>query len=372
MTGLDVLEGATRDVPIPSRGEVKVDWRVRARQVRSAQVTAKAITDVESDALEMDLPVNVPGVKMAQARGGALNGGASAAFDLTFPPNAQPGSRLLSIRLSPSIVGSLFAALDYLTSFPYGCVEQTMSSFLPNIIVQQAVRDLKLKTNLDQPALQEKIRAGLDRLYALQHEDGGWGWWETDESQPFMTAYVVAGLAQARAAGTEVKPEAIANGVEWLKKGFAADPRLVADLRAYMMYALAAAGEADGAGLSQVYARRRAFRRMAWRFWDWRLNKPKTRAPASWPPPSKPACKPTRSRPGGAPRATNCWISPATHARSHSLRRQVPLASAPRERAAAEGGAVADESPQRGLLVVVHQANRHGDLRIKRLLNRYP
>ncbi len=36
---------------------------------------------------------------------------------------------------------------------------------------------------------------------AFQHEDGGWGWWETDDSHPFMTAYVVAGLAQAQAAG---------------------------------------------------------------------------------------------------------------------------------------------------------------------------
>ena len=54
----------------------------------------------------------------------------------------QPGSRSLAMRVSPSIAGSLFGALEYLTSFPYGCVEQTMSSFLPNIIVTKAVREL--------------------------------------------------------------------------------------------------------------------------------------------------------------------------------------------------------------------------------------
>ena len=59
-----------------------------------------------------------------------------------------------------------------------------MSSFLPNIVVRQAIRDLKLKENIDEAALQEKIRAGLERLYAFQHEDGGWGWWETDEVAP--------------------------------------------------------------------------------------------------------------------------------------------------------------------------------------------
>ncbi|MBZ5607180.1 MAG: alpha-2-macroglobulin [Acidobacteriia bacterium] len=254
--GLEVLEGATKDVKIPSRGEAKVDWKVRAGQVRSVTITGKALTNEESDALELQLPVDIPGVKLSQARGGSLAPGASAAFDLTFPDRIQPGSRSISVRVSPSLVGSLFGALDYLTSFPYGCVEQIMSSFLPNIVVEDAVRSLGLKVDLDEAALQEKIRAGLDRLYSFQHEDGGWGWWETDESHPFMTAYVVAGLVQAQSAGTKINPDAITKGVAWLKKDFAADPKLASDLRAYMQYALVVAGQADAIALGQVYDKR--------------------------------------------------------------------------------------------------------------------
>ena len=188
----------TKDVRIPSRGEVKVDWRVRAQQVRSPSSPGKALTDEESDAMELDLPVNVPGVQLSVSRGGSHGERRRTSLRSHVPGQVAPGSRSLSIRVSPSIAGSLFGALDYLTSFPYGCVEQTMSSFLPNIVVRQAVQDLNLKADLDDAALQEKIRAGLERLYAYQHEDGGWGWWETDESHPFMTAYVVAGLAQAQ------------------------------------------------------------------------------------------------------------------------------------------------------------------------------
>src|SRR4029077_5330316 len=117
-------------------------------------------------------------------------------------------------------------ALDYLTSFPYGCVEQTMSSFLPDIVVQAAVRDLGLKVNLDDAALQEKIRAGLDILYGFQHQDGGWGWWETDDSHPFMTAYVVAGLVQAQEAGVKSNPGPIMAGAAWLRKDLTADPKI--------------------------------------------------------------------------------------------------------------------------------------------------
>jgi uncharacterized protein YfaS (alpha-2-macroglobulin family) len=251
--GLDVLDGAPKDILIPHRGEVRVDYRVRAQQVRSATVTGKALTDEESDAMELDLPVNIPGVPLSASRGGTLANGGDASFDLTFPDKVQSGSRSLAIALSPSIAGSLFGALDYLTSFPYGCVEQTMSSFLPNIVVRQAMRDLKLKENIDEAALQEKIRAGLDRLYAFQHEDGGWGWWETDESHPFMTAYVVAGLVQAKSAGVQINDDAVSKGVAWLQKDFAADPKLNSDLRSYMAYALAVASPNASQQISAVY-----------------------------------------------------------------------------------------------------------------------
>src|ERR1039458_9766116 len=123
--GLDILQGETKEVTIASRGEARVDWRVRAQQVHTATITGKALTDEESDAMELDLPINVPGVKLSQSHGGSLAAGTEASFDLTFPANVQPGSRSLAIGVSPSIAGSLFGALEYLTSFPYGCVEQT-------------------------------------------------------------------------------------------------------------------------------------------------------------------------------------------------------------------------------------------------------
>jgi uncharacterized protein YfaS (alpha-2-macroglobulin family) len=244
VNGLDVLEGTTKEVQIPSRGEAKVNWRVHAQQVRNATITAKALTNEESDALQLEIPIDVPGVKLTQARGGSLVPGGTAAFDVTFPAKVQPGSRSLSIQVAQSIAGSLFGALDYLTTFPYGCVEQTMSSFLPNIVVKSAVKELGLKVDLDEAGLQEKIRQGLDRLYTFKHEDGGWGWWQTDESHPFMTAYVVAGLAQAKVAGVKVDQYAIDQGTTWLKNAVSA-PGIAPDLRAYIVYALALADKTN-------------------------------------------------------------------------------------------------------------------------------
>jgi uncharacterized protein YfaS (alpha-2-macroglobulin family) len=256
--GLDVVDGAPREVQIQPRGEARLDWRVRALQVRSATVTGQALTNEESDALQLEVPVNIPGVKLTEARGGVLAAGGSTTFNLTFPAKVQPGSRSLSIRVSPSIAGSLFGALEYLITFPYGCVEQTMSSFLPNVIVTQAITDLGLKSSLDPAAVQQKIRAGLDRLYNYQHEDGGWGWWENDEGHPFMTAYVVAGLAQAKAAGVQVDEGRVERGAVWVRKALADDPKLAGDLRAYLAYSLVMSGDQKVPAIADLYDHRSA------------------------------------------------------------------------------------------------------------------
>jgi uncharacterized protein YfaS (alpha-2-macroglobulin family) len=237
--GLDLIGGTTQDIALPSRGESKIDFRVRASTLGDAVITGKVLTDEESDAVEITLPVHPQGVKITHSRSGTQSG----AFNVAFPSAVVPGSRQLEISVSPSISGALFSAVAYLTQFPYGCTEQTLSSFVPNIVVRKALADLNIKSDVDQQALNEKIRAGLDRLYDFQHDDGGWGWWKTDDSGIFMTTDVVAGFAQAKAAGIELKADSLENGVKWLKAAYAKEPRMLADLKSYAVYALALAGD---------------------------------------------------------------------------------------------------------------------------------
>ncbi len=253
--GLTLVEGGTKDVSVPSRGTATIDYKVKVDNVNEAVLLGKALTDEESDALELTIPVIPFGVKMSQARGGAVSSGKTGEeTEITFPDNIESTSRVLDLSASPSAAGSLFEALEYLTSFPYGCTEQTMSSFLPNVIVSKTVQSLGLKTNIDEAVLQKQIRAGIDRLYSFHHDDGGWGWWQTDESDAFMTAYVVAGLAQAKSAGVKVDDERIERAVKWLRENGKTENR--PDLRAYAAYASAIAGSPDNAVLGELHGKR--------------------------------------------------------------------------------------------------------------------
>jgi uncharacterized protein YfaS (alpha-2-macroglobulin family) len=136
-----------------------------------------------------------------------------------------------------------------------------MSSFLPNVVVAQALKDVptaKIRASND---LDEKVRKGLDRLYAYQHGDGGWGWWKDDRSDPFMTAYVVDGMAMARRAGYPVDDWRHSQGREKLRSLLDAGKNdngnpIDEETRAYMIYAFTESGEGDTHFLEELYGKR--------------------------------------------------------------------------------------------------------------------
>ena len=240
LKGLDVLTGQTSQIEVPSKGEAKVDWRVRAQSVHETDLLAKALTNEESDAMEITLPVIPVGVKQTDAKSGSVAGAdQEQKATVTLPGNPDQSSPALDITLSPSLAGSIFSALEYLTSYPYGCTEQTMSSFLPNIVVAKAMRELKLQAAVDTPELEKKIAAGMDRLKDFQHQDGGWGWWKEDDSQVFMTAYVVSGFGQAREAGYGPGADSLNRAIDYLHSALSQHQNMRYDLRAYVVYALA-------------------------------------------------------------------------------------------------------------------------------------
>jgi uncharacterized protein YfaS (alpha-2-macroglobulin family) len=108
--------------------------------------------------------------------------------------------------------------------------------------------------------LQTKVEKGRNRLYAFQHPDGGWGWWKDDESDPFMTAYVIDGLTLAKEAGYEIDEQRIAQGRARLQGMLdATDSRTNLDDRAFMTYALAESGGIDRIYIDKLYANRSNF-----------------------------------------------------------------------------------------------------------------
>lgn len=253
---LELLDGGDRTVSIPPQGEARVDWRVRALRPGPTTARAKAVTDEESDAVEIRFPARVHGMTKIESFGGSLRPEATASsWTFRVPAERRPEASRLEIRVSPSLALAMVDALPYLADYPYGCTEQTLNRFLPTVITQGALRRLGIsladvrekRTNLNaqeagdparrarrwggeeepfrNPVFDEKKVAdmavtGLKRLTAMQLSDGGWGWFSgsREESSPHTTAVVVDGLLTARGAGLKVPADVLGRGVAWLAR----------------------------------------------------------------------------------------------------------------------------------------------------------
>ncbi len=258
VTGANLIGPAQETVTIVKQGDHRVDWQISAPQTGEVRLLAKALTNSESDAVELALDVVPRGLHENKTeRWTTTDENAQQEFALNLPAATDLNSRKLRIEVAPSVAGTLFGALDYLTTFPYGCTEQTMSSFLPNIIVSQSLKEFKSTSIRNSNDLTKKVEQGRNRLYAFQHEDGGWGWWQTDESDPFMTAYVIDGLTLAKQAGFTIDDERIARGREKLQSMLDSGTIKEADTRALMVYALAESGGIGSGHLEKLYAERR-------------------------------------------------------------------------------------------------------------------
>ena len=205
------------------------------------------------------------GIEKFIAQSLAINGKLTEAtnqmFSLDLPKERIEESTSLQLTLSPSLAGAMLDALPYLARYPYGCVEQTMSRFLPAVIVQKTLKDLgltdkevgqyinnvlipredpkhpKRQTEETLSELNKMTKAGLERLYDFQHSDGGWGWWKKGNSDRFMTAYVVWGLTQAKSAGVKVKKGVLNRAVNFLQNQLVEEENNP-DMLAWMLHAL--------------------------------------------------------------------------------------------------------------------------------------
>jgi uncharacterized protein YfaS (alpha-2-macroglobulin family) len=234
--------GAARSLDVASNGQQRRDWRFKADRPGPVTVTGKATTDAAGDAMQLSLPVLPAGLQRTFGVSGSILAAEERTIDLTVPPTSNPAGRSIRVALAPSLAGTLLGALDYLTSYPWGCTEQTLSSFVPNLVVLRALEQMKLSPTERLRSLDRQVDDGLRRLYDYQHEDGGWGWWKTDQNHPFMTAYALDGLIQARDSGVRVEPWRIQQAARALGQLYEQYSRALPDLKAYELYVLARAG----------------------------------------------------------------------------------------------------------------------------------
>jgi hypothetical protein len=165
---------------------------------------------------------------------------------ISLPTQFPVTTGSLTVKIEPSLAAGMTDGLDYLEHYPYECTEQTVSRFLPNVLTTRALQLAGISDPALLANLKTQVGTGLQRLYARQNADGGWGWWNGN-SDDLTSAYVVLGLVKAKEADYTVDQNVLTNGLNYLNTRIgllSTDALSTRNRQAFMAYVLTIAGQA--------------------------------------------------------------------------------------------------------------------------------
>jgi alpha-2-macroglobulin len=155
-----------------------------------------------------------------------------------------PWSERSTFRVSAVPFGDAFHHLDHLLGYPYGCVEQTVSSTRPLLAIPQLVRQAAPVLLARRGGVERMVTHGIRRLLAMQTHSGGFGYWPgASSADAWGSVYATHLLLDARQQGYPVPPGRVAAALTYLENRAGGSGQRGSDhAEPYAHYVLARAG----------------------------------------------------------------------------------------------------------------------------------
>ncbi|MGE0400680.1 MAG: alpha-2-macroglobulin [Kofleriaceae bacterium] len=252
------LTSTRQTVQLPANGQTRVRFAAKAAESASASFEFAVAMNSETDAVRVTLPIGRPRIfdnrllaEKTLAAGESWTGSIGAKSDVL------PRESYLQVTVDKSGVGELAPSLRALVEYPYGCLEQTMSRFIPLV----AARDLA--NTLDDPSLKGTqatrfIRAGTAKVIRHQQADGLFSLWPQSQTHPHLAAYALWGLTVAEKAGEKVPADVFDRGIaalqSWANTNGAIEPNGQGATLAMSAYVMAMRGKPDASLNARLYA----------------------------------------------------------------------------------------------------------------------
>jgi len=247
---------------LESGASQEVLFNVKAEKAGRAVFTFKAMMGQDSDGLEVSLPVELPRSFETVALFGETS---QSVEEKVVIPELYPEDSRLEVQASATALSGLKESLDYLTDYPYLCLEQRLSAILPYILAHDVIRDFKL-SRMQPKEWREFVQRTIGQIYDYQKDSGGFGLWQDSRYvSPYLSCYAVFGLLKAEKAGYDVDRQALSRGLAFLKgllrekdglKKYPYSPHGYNTALAFAVYDLALAGLPEPAYATRLFAER--------------------------------------------------------------------------------------------------------------------
>ena len=255
-----VVGSDTQEIVFEKEGEHDITFEVETVAgvgVTTVDVEVKSGQHYFKETIELDLRPSAPIV--TQSYNSLID--PQSTKTVSYQPIGMKGTQSGRVTVSKGLNFSFASQVDWLTRYPHGCLEQTISSVFPQIYLYKMNL---LKDGDDKMKYRQHFAAVIQKLRFLQLPSGGFSYWPGGNvANDYGTSYAFQFLLEAKKHGYSVPQDMIDNCIQYQYKT-ATNPiiqskngnRSYSDRRtialAYKLYTLAQAGKPNYAAMNRL------------------------------------------------------------------------------------------------------------------------
>jgi len=216
---LQVSGPASQDIQIPAHAEKDITFQLNATGINVGGVDITVKANHESYTDHEEIPVRPPMPMTKTTESGVANGGETKEINLTNNYAASDPTKGY-IMISKSPLAQFSKNLGNLLNYPYGCMEQTVSTAFPVLYYSALVKALGQKETNQHYNPSFIINEAIKKIYSAQFYNGGLAYWPgMDESYEnwWCSVYGLHFLIEAKKSGYEVDNTVVDNLIQFIE-----------------------------------------------------------------------------------------------------------------------------------------------------------
>ncbi|KYO44382.1 hypothetical protein Y1Q_0012141 [Alligator mississippiensis] len=216
-------EGKTFQWEVTATSLGEVNFTISTKALHTEELCHNEVvvvpTQGQVDTVIKPLLVQPGGILNEKAHSSLLCQEASDKVSLEVPGNIVAGSEQAHMTVLGDMMGTALQNIDHLLAMPYGCGEQNMVRFAPNIYIQQYLEKSGQLTPEIRDKAQGFLRSGYQRELTFKHDDGSYSAFGKSDAtgNTWLTAFVLKCFGQARPY-IFIDQEHIEDALRWLQQ----------------------------------------------------------------------------------------------------------------------------------------------------------
>ncbi|HKM94208.1 MAG TPA: MG2 domain-containing protein [Prolixibacteraceae bacterium] len=245
------VDGTEKTLIFDETGEKSIIFKIKTPDKTGiAKFKVEVKSGGESSFYETELDIRTPNLPLTETTFKLLQPGEK--WEQNITPIGLKGTNSAQIEIASMPALNLGTRLEFLITYPHGCVEQITSGLFPQLYLPT----LSTLSKEESSRISKNISAGIEKLQRYQTSDGGFAYWPGNAiAHNWSSSYATFFLTEASKLGYMVPGNLLNSAMNFMRTK-AADYQIINNEsyyeQAFRLYLLALAGEPNVSGMNRL------------------------------------------------------------------------------------------------------------------------